>query len=140
VFPLQDLVKTAKDAVEHNEPLVLFDTIRALAEGTEYGHLAYLGVLDGTTRMVADLLRAQSFPQHWKGCFRQRRVAALDDEGLRYLQGRLVASSGRYAARDRFWMTPEDHIAADQIAYAPRLLDDAYERLRSKVEAGESQI
>jgi hypothetical protein len=94
-----------------------------------------LGFLDGATRLAADLLRIQSFPQHWKSCFRQRRVAALDDEGLRYLQGRLVASSGRYAAQDRFWMTPEDHAVADQIADEPGLLDEAYDRLRFKMKA-----
>lgn len=135
VFPLQDLIKAAKDAIEHSEPLVLFDTVRVLAEGAEYGHLAYLGVPDGSTRMVADLLRVQSFPQHWKACFRQRRVAALDDEGLRYFQGRLVASSGRYAAQDRFWMASGDHAVADQLVDEPGLLDEAYDRLRAKTNA-----
>ena len=132
VFPLRELIKNAKDALEHSEPLVLFDIVRTISETTDYGHLAYLGAPDGETRLAADLLRVQSFSQNWKECFRQRRIASLNDEALRYLQGRLVVSSGRYAAQDRFWMMPEDQSMADQILKDPSALNDAYNRLSHK--------
>src|SRR4051812_34838166 len=43
VFPLASMVKDAKDAIDHNEPLVLYDVIKRLTEGADYSHLVYVG-------------------------------------------------------------------------------------------------
>jgi len=62
IFPLELLIQEVKEAVNHDEPLILYDLIRRLTEGHDYPHLLYLGALDGKNRYAADLLRVQSFP------------------------------------------------------------------------------
>jgi hypothetical protein len=133
VFPLPDAVKTAKDALEHGEPLILFDVIRKLTEGMDSGHLVYVGNPDGTGHQVADLLRVQSYPKEWKECFRQKRVIGLSDDGLRYLQGRLTVFSGRFATTVGFWQDEQLRQLAQQAHSDRNAIREAYDRLREKM-------
>jgi hypothetical protein len=135
VLPLDAMVQEVKEAAAHDEPLVLYDIIRSLTEGLQYTHLVYLGAPGGTQRLVADLLQVQSFERPWKEYFKRQRLAALSDEGLKYLQGRLNLFTGRYATEAGFWRMPDDQELADRIEKDPSAVEAAYERLRKKTEA-----
>jgi hypothetical protein len=132
VFPIGQLVQEAKDALEHQEPLVLYDVIRRLTEGSNFSHLVYVGDPDGTGPQAADLLRVQSFPRDWKDCFHQQRLKMLTDEGLKYLQGRLATFTGRYATVEGFWHTAEYLEIAEQLKKDRNALRQAYDRLNEK--------
>ncbi|HEV3257711.1 MAG TPA: hypothetical protein VG013_12575 [Gemmataceae bacterium] len=132
VFPLASMVKDARDAIDHQEPLVLYDVINRLTEGTDFAHLVYVGDPDGTGPQVADLLRVQSFAKDWKECFRQQRLKMLTEDGLKYLQGRLATFTGRFATTLGFWHTPEYRAIAEQLKKDRNGLRLAYDRLREK--------
>lgn len=133
IFPLGDLVQEAREALEHNEPLVLHEVARRLTEGHDTSHIAYLGFLDGLGRVVADFLRLQSFPQAWKPCFHKQRWMSLSEDGVKYVQGRLVESAGRFALEQGFWhSTPEDRELADRLTREPDALDKARSQLDAK--------
>jgi hypothetical protein len=108
IFPIEQLVAAARDAIEYGERLALHDMIRGLIEGYDYPNLVYLGPLDGLGRCVADLMRVQSYPEVWKSCFLQKRWKSLNEEGVKYLQGRLSLFTGRFALADGFW-----HVGGD---------------------------
>lgn len=133
IFPLDDAVLTAKDALEHDEPLVLFDVIRKLTEGTDSGHLVFLGNPDGTGHKVADLLRLQSYQKEWKDSFLKMRVTGLSDDGLRYLQGRLTTFTGRFATTAGFWHDAQLRQLAEQARANKHAIREAYDRLRQKL-------
>ncbi|HKW86293.1 MAG TPA: hypothetical protein VJM82_04410 [Nitrospiraceae bacterium] len=132
VFRIDQMIQSARDAIEHNEPFVLYEVVYRLAEGAEHNHLVYVGNPDGEGQQVADLLRVQSFVQDWKQCFRQQRLKSLSDEGLKYLQGRLATFTGRFATSIGFWQTPEQKQIAEQIAKEPDAIREAHERLAEK--------
>jgi hypothetical protein len=133
MFPLADRVQEAKDAIQHEEPLVLLDVVRSLTEGMQHSNLVYLGAPNGSTRIVADLLLVQSFGPAWKECFRRQRMSGLTDEGLKYLQGRLNAFTGRYATESNFWKSPHDHQIAAELMENDAAIDAAHKRLRQKI-------
>jgi hypothetical protein len=132
VFPLVDLVLEAKEAVQHREPLVLYDTVRNLTEGLQHANLVYLSAPDSVNRVVADLLQVQSFEATWKGYFKHHRLVGLTEEGLKYLQGRLNLFTGRYATETGFWRLADEHGLAKQVESDPSALEQAYARLEQK--------
>jgi hypothetical protein len=132
IFPIECMLEDAKDAIDHDEPLVLHAVIRALTEGHEALNLVYLGSLEGLGRCVADLMRVQSFPQVWKECFRQNRWTSFTDEGVKYVQGRLNSFTGRYALEQGFWHKAEDGELAKRLEEEPDALDHARARLDEK--------
>jgi hypothetical protein len=134
VFPLAHLVQQAKDAIDHAEPLVLFDVIRQLTEGSEYNHLIYVGDPEQTGPQAADLLRVQSYQKEWKECFLRHRTMSLTDEALKYLQGRLSTFTGRFATVVGFWHTPEHRQLAAQAGGNPNAIPEAYDRLKAKTQ------
>ncbi|MGH7171375.1 MAG: hypothetical protein ACRELG_13955 [Gemmataceae bacterium] len=85
IFPIGDLIKGAKQAIESGERLALHDMIRGITEGHDYPNLVYLNPLDELGRCVADLSRVYSFPDVWKQCFLQKRWKSLNDEGIKRL-------------------------------------------------------
>lgn len=131
VFPIRAMIQTAKEALDRTEPLVLFDILRRMTEGAEYGHLVYVGHPGGDEPHVADLLRVQSFTKEWKECFRQKRRECLTEEGLKYFQGRLTTSTGRYATETGFWQTSAEREIAKQIKDKDNLIREAYDRLKA---------
>jgi hypothetical protein len=132
VFPIAHLLEEARDAIDHDEPMVLHDLIRSLTEGHEAPNLVYLGHLDGLDRCVADLMRVQSFPQDWKICFRLNRWMSFTDEGVKYVQGRLNSFTGRYALAQGFWHASDDADLAKQLDLDPSGIDIARARLEAK--------
>lgn len=133
VYPIEEQVQTAREAIQHNEPFVMYDILRRLTEGAaDHGHLAYAGCLDGKAHLVADLLRLHSYALPWKECFRQQRLRCLTDEGLKYLQGRLSNFTGRFATTTGFWQTPDEQERARQLVANTSLIREAHDRLREK--------
>jgi hypothetical protein len=132
IFPIGDLIKGAKQAIESGERLALHDMIRGITEGYDYPNLVYLNPLDELGRCVADLSRVYTFPDVWKQCFLQKRWKSLNDEGIKYLQSRLSFFTGRFALADGFW-----HIGDDaQIAEAAKdanSLAQSLERVERKI-------
>ena len=107
--PLATFAVQVKDAIEFDEPLVIFDIIKRMTDGSDYAHLAYVGQPFGEVRMCADLLRAQAFPRKgWYDYLRGNRAKGLNAEGLKYFQGRLSAFSGRFATETGFWHNEAD--------------------------------
>jgi hypothetical protein len=132
IYPIGHLLQDAKDALGHDEPVVLHEVIRSITEGYESLNLVYLGPLEGVGRCAADLMRVQSFPEVWKECFRQKRWMSLTDEGVKYVQGRLNAFTGRYALRQGFWHMGEDGDIARRLEQEPGALDRALAQLEAK--------
>jgi hypothetical protein len=108
VYPIEQLVVGAREALELGENLALHDMVRGLTEGCDYPNLVYLGPLGEIGRCVADLMRVYSFSEGWKRCFLQKRWKSLSDEGIKYLQGRLSLFTGRFALAGGFWHVGDD--------------------------------
>ena len=132
IYPISHLIQDAKEAIEHEEPVVLHEVIRSITEGYESLNLVYLGILEGIGRCAADLLRVQSFPEVWKECFRQKRWMSLTAEGVRYGQSRLNSFTGRYALTSGFWHMGEDGDIAKRLEQDPGALDRALAQLEAK--------
>lgn len=134
VYPLGVQVQTARDAEEFGEPLVLYHVVQRLVEGAEFNHLVYLRLAEG--HFVADLLKVQSFAKDWKECFRQQRIATMNDEGLGYLQARLTTFAGRFATTAGFWhASPQDAEMSARLRSHPGELENAFLRLDEKKKA-----
>ena len=132
VFPIHQLVENARDAIEHNEPLVLHEVVRRLTEGLDSPHVVYLGLLESLGRCVADLMRVQSFPQVWKDCFRQKRWMSFTAKGIKYVQGRLNSFTGRFALQQGFWYSGEDAEIAKQLKQDQDALQRSLNHLEAK--------
>lgn len=135
IHRLDKLVKEARWAIEQKEPLVLFETVRALTEGSAHTALVYMGAPDTVNSpdpvyWVADLSRVHSFTKTWVPFLQSQRQYCISSEGLRYFQGRLAAASGRYAAAHGFWYTDEFRDSARKIEADREALDQAYRRLK----------
>jgi hypothetical protein len=132
IFPIQNLIKGAREAIESGENLALYDMIRGITEGTDYPNLVYLTSLDDIGRCVADLSRVYSFPDQWKQCFRQKRWKSLKDEGIKYLQGRLSLYTGRFALDSGFWHVGDDAQMAE-LAKDQHAVEESQRRVAKKV-------
>ncbi|MFO0806564.1 MAG: hypothetical protein U0791_25955 [Gemmataceae bacterium] len=133
LFPMASYAVNLKDALELEEPLVVFDFKRRVTEGSEFGNLIYVGKAVDDTLLCGDLHRVYTFPKKgWYEYFRANRVKSLDDNGKKYLQGRLAAFAGRYATDTGFWHTDEDKAHAEAVSKDKGLIQKAYENLKAK--------
>ena len=87
VFPIDQLLQDARDAIEHNEPLVLHEVIRRLTEGHDSPNLVYLGSLDGLGRCVADLMARPVVPGGLEGLLSAKPLDELFRRGHQVRSG-----------------------------------------------------
>ncbi|WP_157469100.1 hypothetical protein [Gemmata sp. SH-PL17] len=133
LYPLATYAVAVKDALTLDEPLIIYDFKKRITEGADFANLIYTGQPIDETLMCADLLRTQVFPKaKWYDYLRGNRVKGLHEQGLRYLQGRLSAFTGRFATDTGFWHTEIDKICAAKLQADKSLLQKAHQDLASK--------
>ena len=141
LHPLSAYAVPLKDAIELDEPLVVFDFKRRITEGPDYAHLVYVGKAVDETILCAEIQRIHTFPKKgWYEYFKSKRIKHLNDNGRKYLQGRLASFAGRYATDVGFWHTDEDKTCAEQVANDRMLIKQAHDRLEIKKQAKRTSL